>query len=41
LTFRINPQNWNKQANVLFIEGPAGVGFATDKSGVKRNITDS
>lgn len=38
--FRVNPFNWNKQANVLFIEGPGSVGFATDKSGTKTNITD-
>ena len=31
--FRVNPFNWNKEANLLFIEGPGEVGFAkgTDK----------
>lgn len=38
--FRHNPNNWNKQANLLFIEGPTGVGFSTDSSGTKTNITD-
>lgn len=26
--FRINPFNWNKNANLLFIEGPGEVGFS-------------
>jgi serine carboxypeptidase-like clade 2 len=37
---RLNHNNWNKQANLLFIEGPAGVGYSVDKSGMKRNISD-
>lgn len=36
--FRLNPNNWNKQANVLYIEGPAGVGFTI---GVDTQVNDN
>ena len=34
----MNPNNWNKEANVLFIEGPGGVGFA---KGGSENMSDT
>lgn len=27
-TFRVNPYTWAAQANMMFIENPAGVGFS-------------
>jgi carboxypeptidase C (cathepsin A) len=36
-SFKHNANNWNKQANVLYIEGPAGTGFSF---GASQNITD-
>lgn len=36
--FRHNPHSWNKQANVLYIEGPAGVGYTI---GVETEVNDN
>jgi carboxypeptidase C (cathepsin A) len=38
IDFRRNDYNWNKQANVLYLEGPAGTGFSY---GQEDNITDN
>ena len=35
--FRINPHNWNKEANILYIEAPAGVGYSL---GVEEKVSD-
>lgn len=36
--FEINPNAWNKKANLLYISSPGGVGFSFNKDGnVKHN----
>ena len=40
--FRVNPYNWNKHANLLFIEGPGEVGFSkgTDQPYNDKRVAD-
>ena len=35
--FKLNQWSWNKKANTLFIEGPAGVGFSTSDDSTLQN----
>lgn len=40
-TLSLNPNSWNKVANVLFLESPAGVGFSYSRSLINYNNDDS